>query len=100
MSDTRPVFDGVKVLHQIMDEVARESREMDLDDPRRVELIKRLHRLGQLNFSMTFDRDGLVKQRMNQLAQKAESLKTDDPRRARIVNEILELSELVNRSKE
>ena len=100
MSDTKSVPAGVQLLHQIMDEVAREIGEMDLDDPRRVELIKRLRHLGQLNFSMMFDKDSVVNQRTNQLAHKAESLKPDDPRRAQIMNEIMELSERVSGSKD
>ena len=89
---------GVKLLNQTMYELARDVGGMDLDNPRRTELIKQLHQIGQLSISMRSERNELFGQLMDNLTREMSTLKPGDVRRAQIVHKIVRLRDLVNES--
>ena len=89
---------GVKLLNQTMYELARDVGGMELDNPRRTELIKQLHQIGQLSISMRSERNELFGQLMDNLAREMSTLKPGDVRRAQIVHKIVRLRDLVNES--
>jgi len=89
---------GIKLLNQTMYELARDVGGMDLDNPRRTELIKQLHQIGQLSISMRSERNELFGQLMDNLAREMSTLKLGDVRRAQIVHKIVRLRDLVNES--
>ena len=81
-----------------MYELARDVGGMDLDNPRRTELIKQLHQIGQLSISMRSERNELFGQLMDNLTREMSTLKPGDVRRAQIVHKIVRLRDLVNES--
>jgi len=89
---------GIKLLNQTMYELARDVGGMDLDNPRRTELIKQLHQIGQLSISMRSERNELFGQLMDNLTREMSTLKPGDVRRAQIVHKIVRLRDLVNES--
>jgi hypothetical protein len=98
MADNKYAPADIKLLNQTMYDFARDGGGMDLDNPKRTELIKQLHQIGQLSISMKSERNQLLGQLLDNLAREMSTLNPSDVRRAQIVHKIIRLRDLLKQS--
>ena len=79
MSDTKSASAMFEILGKAMDEVAREFRAVDRDDPKRGPLLEELSGLTQLRLWLKSEPNRLLAQPMDELARELAALKVREP---------------------
>ena len=93
MSDTKFATAMFEISGKAMDEVAREFRAVDRDDPKRGPLLEELSGLTQLRLWLKSESNRLLAQPMDELARELAALKVRDRRRVQIIAEIMRWSQ-------
>ena len=92
MSDTKFAPAMFEISGKALDEVAREFRAVDRDDPKRGPLLEELSGLTQLRLWLKSEPNRLLAQPMEELARELAALKVSDRRRLQIIAEIMRWS--------
>ena len=92
MSDTKSASAMFEILGKAMDEVAREFRAVDRDDPKRGPLLEELSGLTQLRLWLKSELNRLLAQPMDELERDLSPLMLCDRLRVQIIAEIMRWS--------
>jgi|SoiMethySBSTD1v2_1073268.scaffolds.fasta_scaffold315622_3 hypothetical protein len=86
---------SLELLSRSTDELEEKIREMNSNDPKRLEYEKELYALSEFRAALKSEKNQLIILRMERLAREIALLEPGNPRRTRIINSILRLTKAV-----